>query len=100
MTHELHISRRALRHIDAADSWWRENRPLNPNLFEAELLAAFRSIEAHPTVFAVLDEPRIVGLRRLLLTKSRYHVYWSVHVDAIEVLAVWHTSRADDPLGD
>lgn len=100
MKHDLRISRRALRHIDAADSWWRENRPLRPSLFEAELLGALRRIQAHPTVFAILEEPRLGGLRRLLLAKSRYHVYWTVHEDAIEIIAVWHTSRTEDPLSD
>ncbi len=97
---EVRISRRALRHIDAADSWWRENRPLHPSLFRNELLTSFRRIAKHATVFRVLDEPRFPGLRRLLLNRTRYHVYWVVEDDIVEVLAVWHTSRGADPLDD
>lgn len=98
MNRELRISRDAFRQIDAADSWWHENRPANPTLFERELKSALLAIQEAPTIFRVLDEPRFPGLRRLLLSRSRYHVYWTTTDDAIEVIAVWHTSRGTSPL--
>lgn len=100
MNRELRISRDAFRQIDAADSWWRENRPASPDLFERELRSAFVAIRLAPTVFAVIDEPRFPGLRRLLLSRCRYYVYWTTTEETIEVIAVWHTSRGKSPLDE
>ena len=98
MSYELHFSRAAFRQIDAADSWWRENRPASPDLFSSELEAAIRQVSRFPTIFADLGDPRMPGLRRLLMPKSRYYLYWTTHGHVIEVLAVWHTSRGTSPL--
>jgi hypothetical protein len=40
------------------------------------------------------------GLRRILLEKSRYHLYWTTTDNMTEVLAVWHTSRRYGPLDE
>ena len=100
MTVELRLSRAAFRQIDAADSWWRENRPANPELFMTELRSTLTRIQRLPNVFAEINEPRLPGLRRLLMPRSRYYVYWTTSDDAVEVLAVWHTSRGMSPLDD
>ena len=100
MKRQLRVSRRATRQIEAAASWWRENRPLHPMLFESEFRQALSRIKMFPDVFAPLDEPRLPGLRRLLLSQSRYHVYWTTSDDAIEIIAVWHLSRGTGPLDD
>jgi plasmid stabilization system protein ParE len=93
----LRFSQAAFRQIDAADSWWRENRPANPDLFMRELQAALAQIRSFPTIFASLEDARLPGLRRLLIPRSRYFIYWTVSTEAVEILAVWHTSRGRDP---
>jgi hypothetical protein len=40
------------------------------------------------------------GLSRILLEKSRYLLYWTTTDDAIEILAVWRTSRGYGPLDE
>jgi hypothetical protein len=45
-------------------------------------------------VFADLGDPRMPGLRRLLMPKSRYYIYWTTHEE------VWHTSRGQSPLDE
>jgi plasmid stabilization system protein ParE len=37
--------------------------------------------------------------RRLVLQRSRYHVYYVVHpaTDQVEILAIWHTARGKLP---
>jgi len=97
VSRQFRIAKAAFRQIDAADSWWRENRPASPDLFLQELQLALHRIQRAPTVFAPLQDPRFVGLRRLLLSGSRYHIYWVVDDAHIDVLAVWHTSRGHDP---
>ena len=82
MNRDVRFSQAAFRHVDAADSWWRENRPAAPDLFLSELRRALSVVQGAPDSFAVLDEPRMPGLRRILLEKSRYHLYWTTTDDA------------------
>lgn len=99
MTPELRISRRAVNQIAAAAAWWAENRPLAPRMFEQELAGALRTIREHPTVSAPLKTERAGRIRRVLLARSRYYLYWYVD-DAgtvLEVLACWHASRGTPP---
>jgi plasmid stabilization system protein ParE len=100
MKRDVRFSQAAFRHVDAADSWWRENRPAAPDLFLSELRRALSVVQGAPDSFAVLDEPRMHGLRRILLEKSRYHLYWTTTDDTIEILAIWHTSRGHGPLDE
>ena len=74
MKPRVRVSPVAFTQIDEADTWWRENRPANPDLFMTELRAVLEHIERFSTVFAELDEPRFPGLHRLLLQRSRYYV--------------------------
>ncbi len=40
---------------------------------------------------------RAPGVRRLLLRATRYHVYYRVRDETLEVLAVWHATRGTGP---
>ena len=100
MSFQLRFSRGAFRQIDAADSWWKENRPASPDLFMSELRVGLGQIRRFPTVFADLGDPRMPGLRRLLMRKSRYYIYWTTQAEVVEILAVWHTSRGQSPLDE
>jgi plasmid stabilization system protein ParE len=97
MSAELRLSLSAARQIEEADAWWRENRPASPDLFFVELQVGLARIQRFPTVFAEIRDPRAAGLRRLLLSRSRYYVYWGVQGPVVEVLAVWHASRGIGP---
>jgi plasmid stabilization system protein ParE len=39
----------------------------------------------------------IVGIRRVLLPRTRYHVYYVAREDVVLVLAVWHAKRGSGP---
>jgi hypothetical protein len=47
---------------------------------------------AHP-----YDGARTKGVRRLLLGRVRYFIYFRVTPDTLEVLAFWHMSRGKQP---
>jgi plasmid stabilization system protein ParE len=66
----------------------------------SELRGGLGQIRRFPTVFADLGDPRMPGLRRLLMPKSRYYIYWTTHEEVVEILAVWHTSRGQSPLDE
>ncbi|OGQ26381.1 MAG: hypothetical protein A2138_19765 [Deltaproteobacteria bacterium RBG_16_71_12] len=99
MTPELRYAKRAVRQIAAAASWWTENRPLAPMMFERELAHALRTIQESSTVFAELKTTKAKGIRRVLMARSRYHLYWHMIEDGtvVEILACWHTSRGRNP---
>jgi plasmid stabilization system protein ParE len=82
MTEPLTVvfQRRATREIEEIDEWWRANRPSAPDLFITELERMLAAV-AH----------------RILLRKTRYHVYYRTRGDTLEVLAVWHAVRGAGP---
>jgi plasmid stabilization system protein ParE len=42
---------------------------------------------------------KLAGVRRIHLSRIRYHLYYRVasHGGAVEILALWHTSRGKGP---
>lgn len=99
MTRTFKVSRRAAEHIRSASTWWRENRPNNPEALAADLEAAFRLIEALPSAGEPILHPQIPGLRRVLLGTTHHYLYYrsSPEDGVVEVLALWHTSRGTAP---
>ena len=65
-----------------------------------ELEAAYELIEELPFAGEAVPHGRIKGLRRVLLGRSQYHLYYAVSEDeaTVEVLSFWHTSRGPRPL--
>ena len=95
----VRVGATAARAIREASDWWRANRPKAPNAFREELERAFELIARQPTIGAPTRNVRMQGVRRILLGRVRYHVYYRVAgpPDRIEVLALWHTSRSSGP---
>ena len=90
--------RRPLPHVvEAADEWWRANRDAVPNLFASELERMLAAIAVMPTFGAPAQSERAPGVRRVLLRKTRYHVYYRVRGNTLEVLAAWHAARGVGP---
>lgn len=99
MTYTLRVSRRAARHIRAASTWWLENRDKAPSAFADDLDDAFRLIAELPRTGEPVHHSKLASARRLLLARTRYHLYYSVDDDGqtVRVLALWHTSRGKLP---
>ena len=83
--------------IVAIDEWWRVNRLAAADLFLDELTASFEIIGHTPQVGRPYRRSPVPGTRRILLTGSRYHVYYLPGVDEVIVLAVWHAQRGIGP---
>lgn len=99
MTFRLHTSRRAGRQIREAAGWWQHNRDKAPFAFAEDLDDALHLIVELPRVGEPVQHAAMAGVRRLLLTRTRYHLYYVVN-DAtmtVEILTLWHTSRARPP---
>jgi plasmid stabilization system protein ParE len=94
----LQTTRRAAREIRAASKWWDENRPAAPDAFRDAIDKAFELICAQPNIGAVATNVKLPGVRRILLSKIQYYLYYRVksRPQVVEVVAIWHTSRYPD----
>lgn len=96
----LTVAPLAQQQIVRTATWWRTNRPSSPTLFEDELEAAFARITDAPATVPLYRRSPTKVFRRLLLPRSRYHVFFSLKGDPateVVVLAVWHASRGRAP---
>ena len=96
---EVRVTRRAEAEIRDAAAWWAEHRPAVPGALPEELARAFELILLHPKIGAAARNPRLSGVRRILLARVQYHLYYRVVADppAIEILALWHVRRGSGP---
>jgi hypothetical protein len=92
----VELAPRALGQVRAVDDWWCWNRLAAPTLFADELANALEMLE-RGVLFGVVYPFPLFEVRRFLLPRSRYHVYYSVDGDLVKVRAVWHTSRGKAP---
>jgi plasmid stabilization system protein ParE len=95
----LEIAPRAEAQIRRVAAWWRENRRAAPDLFAGELARALETLLQTPGNGTLYAERRGVVIRRVLLPKTRYHVYFSYDAEAevVSVRAVWHGRRGRGP---
>lgn len=85
---------------EAAGRWWQENRSKAPEALREELEQALQLIASQPDIGSMAGNTRLAGVRRVLLSRVKYHLYYRVldsPTRSIEVLALWHTSRGDRP---
>ena len=54
-------------------------------------------LSRQPGVGATSSTTRYPELRRLFLSRVRYHIYYRVRPGKIVVVAFWHASRASGP---
>ena len=79
------------------NDWWRRNRAVK-RLFTEELRAARKALTDAPKhqVYAYIDgEP----VRRMLLEKTRCHIYYVIfeHEKLVRIVAIWGASREQRP---
>ena len=60
---------------------------------------AFELIATQPGIGARARNPQKEGVRRLLLSRTGYHLYYQVNADLgqVEVLALWRARRGQEP---
>jgi len=99
MTARLRVLGPAQRQAKQAAAWWRSNRPSAKHLFQRELAIVFELLASSPEIGARYDDADVPGLRRVLLTETRYHVYYVYHADLnqVLVLAIWSVLRGHAP---
>ncbi len=88
---------RAASEVDREQAWWREHRREVPDLFDEELERAIRQIVRRPTAGATYPCGLPDVVRRVLLTKTNNHVYFTVHEGEIVILSIWGAPRRRGP---
>ena len=92
------LSRRAEREMARIDARWRVERPAAPDLFHDELDALIDVLPTSPNMgkaYGVWHDDQLV--RRVMLEKSEYHVYYAVEDDEIVVITIWGARRERGP---
>jgi toxin ParE1/3/4 len=79
----------AVADIEYAHVWYEEQRPGLGAGFVGQVDAVLESLRDHPEAHAVVES----GIRRALLRRFPYGVFYVVEREAVVVLAVLHQSR-------
>ena len=95
----VRFSPRARRRVKVVATWWRENRPHAPTLFDEELHAAIEKLRDAPNLGAVYEVVEGDVVRRLLLPRTAQHLYYGVDAGLGVVLihSVWGARRGRGP---
>ena len=83
--------------IQEASDWWSANRDSAPLAFRDDLQQAFELISQQPRIGASATNVSLRGVRRVYLDRIRYFLYYRARPNQIEVLALWHSNRGQDP---
>ena len=85
---------------DAMDVWWREHRPTARGLFARELAEAVLLLGNIPTLGTRYLTRSGRELRRLLLPKTKNHVYFEADLEQqlVTIHAVWGAPRGRGPI--
>jgi hypothetical protein len=79
-------------------SWWRRHRPDAPHRFEQELRAVLGLVLATPDLGRVFEQEDLnVWARRVLMPRTRNHIYYSVTATELVVLTVWGAPQGRGP---
>lgn len=95
----VELSPSAADQAERIHTWWAANRTSSPALFLRELAAALRYLTLSPRGAPRYEGDDIPKTRRVLLPRSRYHVYFTLDEGAriVRVYALWHASRGGEP---
>ena len=91
------IKARAKREIEKAAEWWAENRLAAPGAVRKDVEDALKILVEQPGIGTKVETGRTPQVRRFLLGRTSYFLYYRVRRTELEVLSVWHTSREHGP---
>jgi plasmid stabilization system protein ParE len=96
---KVELAEPARRQAEKIEAWWAENRSAAPSLFAREFRDALEHIRQNPGLGTSWPTEKRPDLRRVLMPRTRHHVYFRVDVpkQVVQVLAVWGTPRGRGP---
>lgn len=86
--------------VRQADRWWRENRPLARDLFARELAQVREQLAAAPESGTPYVVRGAILVRRVLMPKTKYGVYYEVRREEgyVMIVSVWSGKRGRGPI--
>ena len=95
---KLRVAEAAAAQIEEIDAWWKAHRLDARLLFRQELGEAIEQIENDP-LFGTIYRGRMKVYRRILMPKTRYHLFYEYLPEAgvLAVTAVWSAVRGSGP---
>ena len=97
MALRVKISARAAMQTRRAAEWWHQNRPAAPGAVARDIGESVALLAEQPGIGAKYEGARTPDVRRLFLGRIGYFLYYRVSDEALEVLALWHASREEQP---
>ena len=97
--YRVEFSPSAARQAERIRDWWAEHRPKSSGLFQREIAVAVRQLTRPPHTAPAYPAADVPSMRRLLLPRTRYHLYFVIDESArlVRIHAVWHASREKAP---
>ena len=95
MSFRVLLTPEAEEQLRATDEWWQENRTTSPDLFIDEFERVVELLREMPGLGPRFRRATIPGVRRILLRRSGYWVYYvpDESRSLVYVLAVWSGRR-------
>ena len=93
----VEVTPRAAIQLAAAATWWAKNRLSAPDAVRVDFQEAIALLATQPGVGAKSSTARYPELRRLYLSRVRYHIYYQVLDEKLVVVAFWHANRGSGP---
>lgn len=97
MALRVKISARAVMQTRRAAEWWQQHRPAAPGAIARDIGESVALLAEQPGIGAKYEGARTPGVRRLFLGRIGYFLYYRVSDETLEVLALWHASRGEQP---
>jgi plasmid stabilization system protein ParE len=86
--------------LEEIASWWAENRLDARDLVVTEFEKIVECLEAAPlAIGTTYGETRRPNVRRALMLRTNYHVYYTIDESSrmVRILALWHGRRSGGP---
>jgi plasmid stabilization system protein ParE len=97
MSLRVKISARAAAEIRRAADWWLTNRPAAPGAIGTDFADAGSLLAEQPGIGAKYEGTRVLGVRRLFLSRDGHFIYYTADAKDLKILAFWHSSREHQP---
>jgi len=95
----MRVSARAFAQIEKVAEWWAENRPSAPGAVRQDVAEMLALLSIQPGTGASPRRSRVRGVRRVVLPRVRYYLYYRVSGRFLQVLSFRHMSRSRQPYG-
>ena len=93
----IKVSPRAAAQIEEVAAWWAKNRPSAPGAVSEDVAETLALLSVQPGAGTPSRRSSVRGVRRAILPRIRYYLYYRVSSGVLEVLAFRHVSRIQQP---